>query len=124
MRAFYISIVLFTLMLLVIVGSMVMNRYVCGHLQSELEAAPDVPTPDALARLTALQDFWSRWRGLLRLTVNQSVWRAVNDPMMALMQYATLGEEATADYAGARAQLLCAIQEMSRPERAALETIL
>jgi hypothetical protein len=39
--------------------------------------------------------------------------------MMALAQYAALGEAATNEYVGARTQLLCAIQEMSRPERVA-----
>ena len=124
MRAFYISAVLFVLMLCVIGGSMAMNRHVCGRMQAELEQMPDKPGDEAAERLFEMQSFWLRWRGLMRLTVNQTVWRAVNDPMMMLTQYAALGEDATPDYVGARVQLLCAIQEMSRPERAALGTIL
>ncbi|MBE6619837.1 MAG: hypothetical protein E7625_00535 [Ruminococcaceae bacterium] len=123
MRAFYISVVLFVLMLLVIGGSMAMNRYVCGHMQAELEKLPDEPSPEAVEQLVSLQAFWVRWRGWMRLCVNQVVWRAVNDPMMTLVPYAALGQEATNEYVGARIQLLCAIQEMSRPERVALSSI-
>lgn len=119
MRAFYISVVLFLLMVAVIGGSMAMNRYVCGHMQAELEAMPDVPTQEAVERLSALQDFWMRWRGWMHLCVNRGAWRAVNEPMTVLVQYAALGEAATNEYVGARTQLLCAIQEMSRPERVA-----
>ena len=100
-----------------------MNRYVCGHMQAELEKLPDEPSPEAVEQLVSLQAFWVRWRGWMRLCVNQVVWRAVNDPMMTLVPYAALGQEATNEYVGARIQLLCAIQEMSRPERVALSSI-
>ena len=124
MRALYVSVVLFLLMLGVIASSMVMNRHVCKEMQQALEALGDKPTEEAVARLAELQAFWLRWRDLVRLTVNQTVWRAVNDSTMALVEYARLGDEALPEYAGTKAQLLCAVQEMSRPERATLKTIL
>ena len=124
MRAFYLSIVLFLLMLGVIVSSMVMNRHVCGRMQEALEGVGEEPTAEALARLEELQAFWHRWRDLVRLTVNQTVWRAVNDSTMALVAYGELGDEALPEFVGAKTQLWCAVQEMSRPERATLKTIL
>ena len=83
MRAFYLSIVLFLLMLGVIASSMVMNRHVCGRMQEALEGVGEEPTAEALARLEELQAFWHGWRDLVRLTVNQTVWRAVNDATTA-----------------------------------------
>jgi hypothetical protein len=124
MRAFYLSIVLFLLMLGVIASSMAMNRHVCGRMQEALDAVGDDPTAEALAHLEEIQAFWLGWRDLVRLTVNQTVWRAVNDSTMALVEYARLGDEALPEFVGAKAQLLCAVQEMSRPERATLKTIL
>lgn len=124
MREFYVAVVLFLLMLGVIAGSMAMNRHVCGEMHKALDAVGDDPTAEALARLEELQAFWLGWRDLVRLTVNQTVWRAVNDSTMALVEYARLGDEALPEFVGAKAQLLCAVQEMSRPERATLKTIL
>lgn len=124
MREFYVAVVLFLLMLGVIAGSMAMNRHVCGRMQEALEGVGEEPTAEALARLEELQAFWHGWRDLVRLTVNQTVWRAVNDATTALVAYAELGDEALPEFVGAKAQLLCAVQEMSRPERATLKTIL
>ena len=124
MRALYVSVVLFLLMLGVIASSMVMNRHVCKEMQQALEALGDKPTEEAVARLAELQAFWLRWRDLVRLTVNQTIWRAVNDSTMALVAYGELGDEALPEFVGAKTQLWCAVQEMSRPERATLKTIL
>lgn len=119
MRAFWISLVLFLLMLLLVAGSMVMNRHVSFRMRSMVEALPDVPSEGETDELEA---FWHTWRSLMRLTMNQTVWRSVNDLTASLAAYATLGKEGVPEYVGARRQLLCAIEEMSRPEWAAHAT--
>ena len=121
MRAFWIATVLFLLMALVIVGSMGMNRYVCGTMRRMTEALADDPVAGAGDGLEA---FWLRWRAWMRPTMNQTVWRGVNDLVASLAAYADLGESAAPEYAGVRCQLLLAIEEMSRPERAALQNLL
>ena len=75
MRAFWIATVLFLLMVLVIAGSMGMNRYVSGTMRRMTEALADVPVAGAGDGLEA---FWLRWRAWMRPTMNQTVWRTVN----------------------------------------------
>ena len=123
MRAVRISLVLFLLMAVVIVGSMVMNRYVSGTMRRTVEALPAVPDEAALHSVGELTVFWGRWRRWMHPTMNQTVWRSVNDLMGDMGVYAPLLEEATPEYAGTRERLLSAIEEMSRPERAALENL-
>lgn len=120
MRAFRISLVLFALMAALIVGSMVMNRYVSGRMRDMTEALPESPDEEAAA---ALEDFWEQWRAWMRPTMNQVVWREVDGQVAVLAAYARLGDEGKPEYVGAGRQLLCAIEEMSRPERAALQNL-
>lgn len=121
MRAFRISMALFLLMLALIAGSMAMNRHVSGTMRAMAEGLPDEPVE---AEVEELEAFWLQWRALMRPTMNQVVWRDVNDLVGSLAAYAALGEEGRPEYVGARCQLLLAIEEMSRPERAALVNLL
>ena len=123
MRAVRISLVLFLLMAVVIVGSMVMNRYVSGTMRRTVEALPAVPDEAALHSVGELTVFWGRWRRWMRPTMNQTVWRSVNDLVGELGVYTPLLDGGIPEYAGARERLLSAIEEMSRPERAALENL-
>jgi len=120
-RAFWISAALFLIMAALIAGSMVMNRHVSESMRAMTEDLSDMPTPSGTDELTA---FWHRWRRLMRPTMNQTTWRCVNDLVQSLAAYNALGEEGAPEYVGARRQLMCAIEEMSRPERAALENLL
>jgi hypothetical protein len=113
--------VLFLLMAVMIAGSMVMNRHVSGTMRAMAEGLPDEP---AEAEVEALEAFWLKWRAYMRPTMNQVVWRDVNDLVGSLAAYAELGEEGRPEYVGARRQLLFAIEEMSRSERAALNNLL
>lgn len=121
MKAFWISVALFLVMLAMVVGSMVMNRHVSGSMRALMEALPESPAPGAT---DALESFWGAWRAWMRPTMSQTTWRSVNDLVVSLGAYAMLGEQGTPEYAGARRQLACAIEEMSRPERAALQSLL
>ena len=55
--------------------------------------------------------------------MNQTVFRTVNDLVGDLGVYTPLLDGGIPEYAGARARLLSAIEEMSRPERAALDSL-
>ena len=55
--------------------------------------------------------------------MNQTVFRTVNDLVGDLGVYTPLFDGGIPEYAGARARLLSAIEEMSRPERAALDSL-
>ena len=121
MRTFWIAAVLFLLMAAMIAGSMAMNRHVCGVMRAMAQALPEAP---AVGSGDALEVFWLRWRAWMRPTMNQTVWRTVNDLVVSLASYADLGEQAFPEYTGARHQLLLTIEEMSRPERAALQNLL
>jgi hypothetical protein len=123
MRAVRISLVLFSLMIAVIVGNMIMNRYVSGTMRTMVEGLPPILDEQSLSSMEELKAFWGRWRSWMRPTMNQTIWRSVNDLVGDLGAYGELLEEGTPEYVGARARLLSAIEEMSRPERAALENL-
>lgn len=123
MRAVRISLVLFLLMIALVVGSMVMNRYVSETMRQAVEELPAIPDEQAVLSVRTLTDFWGRWRGWIRPTMNQTVFRTVNDLVGDLGVYTPLLDGGIPEYAGARARLLSAIEEMSRPERAALDSL-
>ena len=123
MRAVRISLMLFLLMIALVVGSMVMNRYVSETMRQAVEELPAIPDEQAVLSVRALTDFWGRWRGWMRPTMNQTVFRTVNDLVGDLGVYTPLLDGGIPEYAGARARLLSAIEEMSRPERAALDSL-
>lgn len=123
MRAVRISLVLFLLMIALVVGSMVMNRYVSETMRQAVEELPAIPDEQAILSVRTLTDFWGRWRGWIRPTMNQTVFRTVNDLVGDLGVYTPLLDGGIPEYAGARARLLSAIAEMSRPERAALDSL-
>ena len=123
MRAVRISFVLFLLMIALVVGSMVMNRYVSETMRQAVEELPAIPDEQAVLSVRTLTDFWGRWRGWMRPTLNQTVFRTVNDLVGDLGVYTPLLDGGIPEYAGARARLLSAIEEMSRPERAALDSL-
>ena len=123
MRAVCISLVLFLLMIALVVGSMVMNRYVSETMRQAVEELPAIPDEQAVLSVRTLTDFWGRWRGWMRPTMNQTVFRTVNDLVGDLGVYTPLLDGGIPEYAGARARLLSAIEEMSRPERAALDSL-
>ncbi|MBE6661558.1 MAG: hypothetical protein E7605_09185 [Ruminococcaceae bacterium] len=123
MRAVRISLVLFLLMIALVVGSMVMNRYVSETMRQAVEELPAIPDEQAVLSVRTLTDFWGRWRGWMRPTMNQTVFRTVNDLVGDLGVYTPLLDGGIPEYAGARARLLSAIEEMSRPERAALDSL-
>ena len=123
MRAVRISLVLFLLMIALVVGSMVMNRYVSETMRQAVEELPAIPDEQAILSVRTLTDFWRRWRGWIRPTMNQTVFRTVNDLVGDLGVYTPLLDGGIPEYAGARARLLSAIEEMSRPERAALDSL-
>ena len=123
MRAVRISLVLFLLMIALVVGSMVMNRYVSETMRQAVEELPAIPDEQAILSVRTLTDFWGRWRGWIRPTMNQTVFRTVNDLVGDLGVYTPLLDGGIPEYAGARARLLSAIEEMSRPERAALDSL-
>ena len=123
MRAVRISLVLFLLMIALVVGSMVMNRYVSETIRQAVEELPAIPDEQAVLSVRTLTDFWGRWRGWMRPTMNQTVFRTVNDLVGDLGVYTPLLDGGIPEYAGARARLLSAIEEMSRPERAALDSL-
>jgi hypothetical protein len=112
--------VLFLLMIALVVGSMVMNRYVSETMRQAVEELPAIPDAQAVLSVRTLTDFWGRWRGWMRPTMNQTVFRTVNDLVGDLGAYTPLLDGGIPEYAGARERLLSAIEEMSRPERAAL----
>ena len=120
MRAVRISLVLFSLMIALVVGSMVMNHYVSGTMRQTVEELPAIPDEQAILSVRELTAFWGRWRGWMRPTMNQTVFRTVNDLVGELGVYTPLLDGGVPEYAGARERLLLAIEEMSRPERAAL----
>ena len=121
MRTVCISLVLFLLMIALVVGSMVMNRYVSETMRQAVEELPAIPDAQAVLSVRTLTDFWGRWRGWMRPTMNQTVFRTVNDLVGDLGVYTPLLDGGIPEYAGARARLLSAIEEMSRPERAACQ---
>ena len=123
MRAVRISLVLFLLMIALVVGSMVMNRYVSETMRQAVEELPAIPDEQAVLSVRTLTDFWRRWRGWMRPTMNQTVFRTVNDLVGDLGVYTPLLDGGIPEYAGARVRLLSAIEEMSRPERAALDSL-
>ena len=123
MRAVRISLVLFSLMIALVVGSMVMNRYVSQTMQKAVDALPAIPDEQAILSVHELTAFWGRWRGWMRPTMNQTVFRTVNDLVGELGVYTPLLDGGIPEYAGARERLLLAIEEMSRPERAALSNL-
>ncbi|MBQ7398207.1 MAG: hypothetical protein IJW09_05215 [Clostridia bacterium] len=123
MRTVCISLVLFLLMIALVVGSMVMNRYVSETMRQAVEELPAIPDAQAVLSVRTLTDFWGRWRGWMRPTMNQTVFRTVNDLVGDLGVYTPLLDGGIPEYAGARARLLSAIEEMSRPERAALDSL-
>lgn len=123
MRAVRISLMLFLLMIALVVGSMVMNRYVSETMRQAVEELPAIPDEQAVLSVRTLTDFWGRWRGWMRPTMNQTVFRTVNDLVGDLGVYTPLLDGGIPEYAGARARLLSAIEEMSRPERAALDSL-
>lgn len=123
MRAVRISLVLFLLMIALVVGSMVMNRYVSETMRQAVEELPAIPDEQAILSVRTLTDFWGRWRGWMRPTMNQTVFRTVNNLVGDLGVYTPLLDGGIPEYAGARARLLSAIEEMSRPERAALDSL-
>lgn len=120
MRAVRISLVLFSLMIALVAGSMVMNHYVSGTMRQTVEELPAIPDEQAILSVRELTAFWGRWRGWMRPTMNQTVFRTVNDLVGELGVYTPLLDGGIPEYAGARERLLLAIEEMSRPERAAL----
>jgi hypothetical protein len=115
--------VLFSLMIVLVAGSMVMNHYVSGTMRQTVEELPAIPDEQAILSVRKLTAFCGRWRGWMRPTMNQTVWRSVNDLVGDLGVYAPLLDEGIPEYVGARERLLSAIEEMSRPERAALENL-
>lgn len=123
MRAVRISLVLFVLMGVVIVGSMIMNHRVTSHMYRVVDALPPVPDAQVGEALAELEAFWQRWREWMRPTVNPNTWRSVNNLVETLAVYGQLGSKTEAEYVGTRIQLLLAIKEMSRPEWAALENL-
>ena len=123
MRAVRISLVLFSLMIAVIVGSMIMNRYVSGTMRTMVEGLPPTPDEQSLSSIEELTAFWGKWQRWMRPTMNQPLWRSVNDLVGDIRAYGALLEQGTPEYVGARERLLSAIEEMSRPERAALENL-
>ncbi len=119
MRAVRISLVLLVLMAAVMTLSVCMNRHVCGTIKGMLQALPEQAAEVKATDAAALEEFWRAWRGWMRPVMNTNLWRSVNDLLGDVVLYGRMGDQAAVEYAAARHRLFTAIDEMSRPERAA-----
>ncbi len=119
MRAFRISLVLFALMIALIVVGTWVGRCVCDKLQCMTEALPETPGEYSAAQAVVLRDYWQRQLPRLRPIVSRIFLRTVSDLVNDLTAYASPDADSVGDYRAARAELLEAIDEMRRAERAA-----
>ena len=79
MRAFRISLVLFSLMVVLIVVSTLYGRRVCGELERRVEALSDEPSAQVAAQAEALRDYWQKQTSYLRPILNRTVVRTMSD---------------------------------------------
>ena len=117
MRAFRISLVLFSLMVVLIVVSTLYGRRVCGELERRVEALSDEPSAQVAAQAEALRDYWQKQTSYLRPILNRTVVRTMSDLIGDLAVYAT-EEDNAADYRATRRKVLGAIDERRRLDKA------
>ncbi len=118
MRAFRVSLVIFTLMLALIAVSTAYGRRVCCELEERVAQASDAPAALAVTQTEALLAYWHRQTPYLRPLINRTVVRTVSDLVGDLAVYADPTLDAAPEYRATRERLLGAIDEMRRAERA------
>ena len=117
MRAFRISLVLFSLMVALITVSTWYGRRVCNELERMTEALADEPSEQDLEQAEALRAYWRKQTPYLRPIINRTVVRTMSDLVSDLSIYAAEDDNA-ADYRATRQKVLGAIDEMRRAEKA------
>ena len=119
MRAFRISLVLFSVMVALIAVSTWYGRRVCSELEQMTQALPDEPSEQNVAAAEQLRDFWTKRTPYLRPIVNRTVVRTISDLISDLSVYADPTLDAAPEYRSTKQKLLGAIDEMRRAEKAA-----
>ena len=118
MKALWISLVIFGLMIVLIVVGTWYGRRVCDDMQAAVDALSDEPGEDNADKATALRDEWQRRTPYLRPIVNRTVVRTMSDLVSDLAIYADPAVDALPEYRSTKQKLLGAIDEMRRAEKA------
>lgn len=118
MRALWISLVIFGLMIVLIAVGTWYGRRVCDDMQAAVDALSDEPSDDTASEADALRDEWQRRTPYLRPIVNRTVVRTMSDLVSDLAIYADPAVDALPEYRSTKQKLLGAIDEMRRAEKA------
>ncbi len=118
MRALWISLVIFGLMIVLIAVGTWYGRYVCEDMQQAIDALPDTPDDRAAAQAAELRDEWRERTPWLRPILNRTVVRTMSDLVSDFAIYADPAIDALPEYRSTKQKLLGAIDEMRRAEKA------
>ena len=118
MRALWISLVIFGLMIVLIVVGTWYGRRVCDDMQAAVNALSDEPSDATASAADALRDEWQRRAPYLRPIVNRTLLRTLDDLVNDVAIYADPALDALPEYCSAKQKLLGAIDEMRRAEKA------
>lgn len=118
MRALWISLVIFGLMIVLIAVGTWYGRYVCEDMQQAIDALPDAPDDRATVQAAALRDEWQERLPWLRPILNRTVVRTISDLVDDVAIFADPALDALPEYRSTKQKLLGAIDEMRRAEKA------
>ena len=119
MKTFYLTLLLFSLLVGLIVGNMLFIRSATKTLGARVEALP--PLPEADAPLAELETLWQSKRIAMSLSVPAGQ-LLLFDTTLAGMRSAVKNGDA-ADYEIYRAQALLAVRGLGRLERFSAENL-
>ncbi len=114
MRALWISMTLFFLMLGMIAVSVWMLADTRAMFTKTLSQLPPEAGKQACEVLQPLRMAWQNRCGWLRLLLHRERWRALEEQLGILADCAAMGEEAQVEYEIARGALWRAVEEMAR----------
>lgn len=123
MRAFRISLVIFLLLIVMMLGSMVVINRICDRMVSMIESLPPEPSSQSSQTARQLYAYWQQWRGWVHPAVNHLELNAVTDHLEALCEYADSSGEGV-EYRKERRLLLTAIEEVRRLERISFSNLI
>ena len=117
MRSFWISLILFGVMLAVLIGSMVIVNRVCDRMMDFLAELPLEPGELTVEKVKDFREYWMQRRGWVHPAVNHTELNAVSDLLCSLEVFSDPEEEEAAEYRNMIALLGNAIEELRRLER-------
>ncbi|MBQ9784541.1 MAG: hypothetical protein IJW29_03470 [Clostridia bacterium] len=122
MKSLVTTLILFALMLGGIAWNYVHVNRVCDGLSAEIRALPDATDADCLAAVQALNDAWLSCAETVEFATGYTAVDRISEQAATLLACASCGD--LYGYRTALALLLDAVEDLRRPERLSLKTIL